>query len=119
MSLDETIQEIFDQFKDEVRLGYGSIERKEGQEEPERVCSVIQWSLKGHGFGEFTIIQTPEGVFLDTESTNKKGVKKILGMLVDAAITDMDEEPWKHTRYNEVMKRECSESCRICYPKPA
>ena len=112
------LRKMMAEMPNQARLGYGSIKRVEGQEEPERVCSVIQWSMKGVGFGELTIVQTPKGVFMETECMGPAFVKEVFLMLANVAILDTDKDPEKHKLYNEAMQRECSEDCRICYPRP-
>lgn len=82
----------------------------------ERVVAMFQFSEKGFGFGEITIIQTAEGCFLDTEHMSRETVKRFLGMLIDGAISDTDTEPEKHLLYNRVAGRSCGAHCGVCYP---
>lgn len=42
---------------------------------------------------------------------------KYLTTFVENAITDGDEDPDKHRKYNEVMGRRCGEHCAVCHPK--
>ena len=55
--------------------------------------------------------------YIDTECTNRKRVKEMLGWLVDHAIIDHETDPEKHKRYNEVRGARCGENCPICNPK--
>jgi hypothetical protein len=84
---------------------------------PEMVVVGLQFSESGFGFGEITIKQTAQGVFLNTECMSSERVKKYLAALVDSAITDNDQDPEKHALYNEVMKRGCGPRCRVCFPE--
>lgn len=118
MDTKDPIKEMFKEMPNRVSLGYGSIKRKEGQEEPDEVCAVLQWSAKGVGWGELTIVQTPKGIFMDTECMGPIFVKEVLLMLTEGAVLDTTRDPEKHKLYNEIMQRDCGENCRICYPKP-
>lgn len=94
---------------------------KEGEHEwdtpPESVVVGLQFSESGFGFGEVVIMQTAQGVFVDTECMGVDRVKKYLAALVDSAITDHDQDPEKHALYNEVMGRGCGPRCRVCFPE--
>jgi hypothetical protein len=85
-----------------------------GQVEPERLAVVLQHSESGVGWGEFTIVQTPQGVFVDTEHTSLDRVRKQLTTLLESAITDNELDPAKHALYNRVMGRVCGLWCRVC-----
>jgi len=93
---------------------------KEGEYEwdtpPEKVVFMLQFSESGFGFGEVTIKQTSQGVFVNTECMSLERVKKYLAALVDSAITDNEQDPEKHALYNEVMGRGCGPRCRVCFP---
>jgi hypothetical protein len=108
------------QFPTSVRLAYGHADGGPTAEDPgkeaERAVAMFQFSEKGFGFGEITIVQTPEGCFLDTEHMSRETVKRFLGMLIDGAIADTDTEPEKHLLYNRVAGRTCGARCAICYP---
>lgn len=106
-----------------VCLGYAAYKQgvpKEGQHpwevEPDEVVVSIEFSESGFGFGEVTIKQTPQGIFVNTECMSLERVKKYLAALVDSAITDNDQDPEKHALYNEVMRRGCGPRCRVCFP---
>jgi hypothetical protein len=94
---------------------------KEGEHEwdtpPEKVVFVLQFSESGFGFGEVTIMQTAQGVFVNTECMSLDRVKKYLAALVDSAITDNEQDPEKHALYSEVMGRGCGPRCRVCFPE--
>jgi len=84
---------------------------------PEEVALVLQFCEPGFGFGEVTLVQTAEGVFIDTERTNLKRVKKWFCALIDSAIPDWEQDPERHALYNRVMRSECGSACRVCYPE--
>jgi len=50
---------------------------------PKAVTVVLEVSQPGWGFGQFTIRQTPRGVFIDTECTTKELVKKAFADLIE------------------------------------
>ena len=79
---------------------------------------VLNFSEKGFGFGEVTIVQTPEGVFLDTEHMSKEKCLEYFAMLLGKAVTDMDMDPEKHALYNRVMCRTCADGCAACAAAP-
>lgn len=81
---------------------------------PKEVVVGLQFSEKGFGFGEVSLKQTPEGVFLDTEHMSIERVKRYFCELLDSAITDNDQDPKKHALYNRVMKRQCGPACPVC-----
>jgi hypothetical protein len=103
------IQKIMDGFETKVSLGHAS-----SQEDNDRIVVVLEFSEKGFGFGEITIVQTSAGVFVDTEYMNLDRVKRYLAMLLDKAITDTDEDPERHALFNREMNRTCGSSCMIC-----
>ena len=82
-----------------------------------RVVVVFQHSAPGWGFGDFTIIQTPKGVFIDTERTNIERVKAAICAYLDTAITDHDEDPERHKAFMEALNGHCGPACRVCNPK--
>ena len=116
-----TFREVLDGLPTRARLQHAYYKEgtpKEGQYrqqvEPERLAVVVQHSENGVGWGEFTIVQTPLGVFVDTENTSLDRVKKNLTALLESAITDNDLDPEKHALYNSVMGRVCGLWCRVC-----
>lgn len=75
---------------------------------------VLNFSEKGFGFGEVTIVQTPEGVFLDTERMGVARCIRYFEMLLSSAVTDGDMDPEKHALYNREMGRTCADGCAAC-----
>jgi hypothetical protein len=119
----KTLEQVMECLPTQVSLSYGSCvagEPKEGQHPlevpPKRVTVVFQFSEKGFGFGEIAIVQTPQGVFVDTECMNPDRVKKYLASLVDSATHDTEQDPEKHALYNQVMGRSCGGRCLACFP---
>lgn len=117
------LHEVLKGLPTRVRLTYAACKQglHEGGTDPggpevEEVVLVLEFSESGFGFGEITIVQTQDGVFVDTECMSLERVKKYLGALVDSAVTDNDQDPVKHARYNEVMRRGCGPRCRVCFP---
>lgn len=110
------MKEILARLPTKVSLGYASSEPGEPIDEapPKKVVVVLQFSEKGFGFGEVTIQQTPEGVFLDTECMSLDRVKGYFNALLDAAITDRDDDPERHALYNRVTGRSCNSACPAC-----
>jgi hypothetical protein len=112
---------LLSQFPTSVRLSYGAAKGGPTARDPgkvaERVVAMFQFSEKGFGFGEITIMQTKEGCFIDTEHMSRETVKRFLGALVDGAVTDTDDDPEKHLLYNQEAGRRCGAHCRICYPE--
>lgn len=116
------LDEIMDSFPTEVALSYASSTFPEGAEPfespPSDVVVCLQFSEKGFGFGEVSLKQTAEGVFLDTEHMSLKRVKRYFEMLLDSAITDTEKDPEKHALYNKATGTVCGEHCILCHPKP-
>ena len=116
------LDEIMDGFSTGVSLSYARSTFPEGadplEDPPSEVVLCLQFSEKGFGFGEVTLKQTPEGVFLDTEHMSLKRVKRYFEMLLDSAITDTEQDPEKHALYNKVTGTRCGEQCILCHPKP-
>lgn len=81
---------------------------------PEEVTVWFSFSEKGFGFGEFAIKRTSDGVFVDTEQMGLAKIKHYLGLLLDSAITDVDDDADKHQRYCCAMNRSCGPACRQC-----
>lgn len=77
----------------------------------------IHFSDPGYGFGEITIMQTKEGVFIDTELMSIERVKGYVCALIDRAISDNEMHPAKHALYNRVMGRSCGHACKVCHPQ--
>src|SRR3954470_737983 len=116
-----SFRELLDGLPTRARLQHAYYEEgvpKDGQRkeqvEPERLAIVVQHSESGVGWGEFTIVQTPLGVFVDTEHTTLDRVKQHLAGLLESAITDNELDPVKHALYNRVMGRQCGLWCRVC-----
>lgn len=86
---------------------------------PKKIVIVLQFSEPGFGFGEVTLIQTPEGLFVNTEYMRLERVKGFFSKLLDSAITDWDEDPERHALYNRVMGSRCGAGCRLCHPEAA
>jgi hypothetical protein len=53
-------------------------------------------------------------VFLDTEHISLDRVKHYFEALLDKAILDTDNDPERHRLYNQVMGRQCGDSCQVC-----
>ena len=83
---------------------------------PEEVCVVIAFSEASFGWGEVTIIQNKDGIFLDTERLNRERIKKYLGFLLDPAITDWETDPERHELWKKAMGAECGAGCEVCFP---
>jgi hypothetical protein len=102
-----------------VSLRYARMEEKDeydasGAPLPKKIVLVFSFSEKGRGFGEFAIVQTDEGVFVDTEHDGIEQVKTYLSQLLDGAITDVDTDPEKHALYCRVMRQTCGPACLGC-----
>ena len=78
------------------------------------VTVVLTFVEKGFGFGEVSLRQTGEGVFLDTEQMSLERVKSYFNALLDSAILDTDMTPDRHRLFNQVMGRQCGDSCPVC-----
>lgn len=99
-----------------TRLYPGGALDEDGMPKPEYVCTVLSFSRKGFGFGEVTILADDKGqTYIDTESMKRETVKAILGQLVDGAITDWDQDPERHKRYNKIRRSYCGTQCTICH----
>jgi len=83
---------------------------------PKRVAVVIEVSEPGWGFGEVTIVQTPEGLVVDAETCGAERVKRWLSALVDKAIFDTDRDPERHALYNKIRRAYCGPRCEVCFP---
>jgi hypothetical protein len=83
-------------------------------ETPDEVSVWFSFSEKGFGFGEFCIKRTRDGVFVDIEAMGIEKIKQYLGLLLDSAITDVDDDADKHERYCCAMNRSCGPACRQC-----
>ena len=81
-----------------------------------RASIVLAVGKPGWGFGEFTFIQDENGkLFLDTECSKVDTVIEALTEWIKGAITDHDQNPENHKRYNEVRGSICGEHCKICH----
>lgn len=109
--VDDAIKSL-DGIPDKVRLVYG----RGDSAETDKTVAVIMFSKKNWGWGEITIVNNRDQMFIDDEYMGKDGVKQILNDLVDSAIFGSDREPAQHKLYNEKMKRVCGQHCQICYP---
>lgn len=101
-----------------VDLTYGDSAKKGRPTQGHDVIACFSYSEPGYGFGEFSLRQTEEGLFLDTEISGPERVKKYLEWLVDNAILDTDQDPERHLLYNKVMGRSCGEECEVCGKGP-
>jgi hypothetical protein len=119
----QDFQTIVDKLPTSVKLTYARAEWHEDSREddpeasPKKVVVVLSFSEKGFGFGEVAIIQTDEGVFIDTEHMTMERVKWYFNALLDQGITDMDMDPERHALYNKVNRRTCGDGCTVCNPK--
>lgn len=84
---------------------------------PKEVVVILEVNEPGWGFGEFTLIQNEDGVFLDTEMTNMEKVKAAFCALLDSAIKDTDTDPERHRLYNKARVAYCGPACDVCNPK--
>jgi hypothetical protein len=107
----KSFQEIVDGMPTEVSIGAAF---KDG----DTIVIFLNFSEEGFGFGEVTINQTPEGVFLDTEHMGKEKCLRYFAMLLDKAITDTDMDPARHALYNREMGRTCADGCVACAAAP-
>lgn len=117
--MSDAFKKILDATPAYVQMTYGSSEHDpadvDGLKLPTRASLVLAFGAPGFGFGELTFVQDGEGqLYLDTECTNLERVKAFLSQWVDSAILDTDDDPVRHTRYNEVRGRHCGEHCRVC-----
>lgn len=109
----EDFQKIMDGMPTEVSIGHA-----ESSEANDTCVVVLNFSEKGYGFGEVTILQTPKGVFLDTEYMGKERCLKYFAALFDGAITESDMDPERHALYNREMGRTCADGCVACAAVP-
>jgi len=92
------IQKFFDSCSDNAYISYVRENNKDSDDPQEKECGitecdndtcvVINWSLKGCGFGELAIYKENNQWKIDSECMSKKTVKKILGLLVDSLPLD-------------------------------
>jgi hypothetical protein len=100
-----------------VSLDHAFTESGDGEDDPpKRVSIILQFSESGFGFGEIVIIQTPAGVFIDTERTSLDRVKRYMNALLDSAILDTDQDPERHALFNKERGQWCGKGCVMCYP---
>ncbi len=88
-------------------------------EVPKKAVVVLSFSEPGFGFGEVSLIQTPAGLFIDTECMSLERVKKYFMSLLDSAITDNEQDPLKHALYNQETGTRCGGGCSMCFPDGA
>ena len=116
--MSNSLDEVLEKCPTHIVLGYCHSTYDKDAENvytpPKRVVITVLYSEKGVGFGEFAIIQTDKGVFIDTETSGKEELKRYLSMLIDKAIDDTNDNPEEHNLYNEVMGRRCGQSCTVC-----
>ncbi len=113
----EPLNEIKQEFKLDVELTFASQEPGPEEDAPaERIVVTISFCEAKVGFGEMTLIKTPEGTFLDTEYMGRENAKKYFLALLDKAILDTNKDKEKHLLYNKAMGRHCGEHCILCHP---
>ena len=115
--VERDLEKVLATLPNAVNLSYGRTDGGSDEDPsvtPDRVVASFNFSEPGFGFGEVTIVQTAEGVFLDAERMSLGRVKRYLSALVDSAISDSDEDPDRHALYNRVMGRRCSDACQAC-----
>lgn len=111
--------EILDGMPTDVALSYARCTPAasgDREDAPLEVVVVLQFSERGFGFGEITLKQTAEGVFIDTECMSPERVKRYFCELLGKAITDAETDPGRHALYNRVMNSCCGEACAVCFP---
>lgn len=81
---------------------------------PLRARITFSFSEPGFGFGEISILQTEDKVFIDTECMGREKVMQYLKEFVDRAIVDTDQDPLAHAEYNEQRGRWCHDQCPAC-----
>jgi len=121
MSEKKTMSEVMDGMPTSVSLSWGRADMPPDagpHDPPLRVIAAVQFSEKGFGFGEVTLVQTSEGLFLDTEHMSLDRVKRYFNMLLDSAVLDTDMDPDRHALYNKVAGRRCNDRRRACAARP-
>jgi hypothetical protein len=111
------IDEVLSGVPNAVSLSYGRTDGGSDEDPsvlPDCVVATFNFSESGFGFGEITFVQTPRGLFLDTEHMSVERVKRYLSALVDSAVLDTDLEPERHSLYNRAMRRRCGSDCEVC-----
>lgn len=101
------LKEIMDGMPTSARIGHVS-------QTDDLTVVVLEFSEKGFGFGEVTIVQTKHGVFLDTERMGRKKCLEFFELLFKSAVTDADMDPARHALYNREMGRSCADGCEAC-----
>lgn len=91
---DNKLKQFFNNCSDSAYISYVRENNKDSENEQEKECGitecdndtcvVINWSLKGTGFGELTMYKKDGKWLIDTETMGKKAAKKILALLVDS-----------------------------------
>jgi hypothetical protein len=76
---------------------------------PSKISMGFVFTETSFGFGEIVIVQTEEGTFIDGETMSREHIKRLLGVLVDSAILDSENDPERHKLYDKVMGRKCGE----------
>ena len=108
MSKEDDLERVLETIADDVELTHA---RSGG-----KIVVVFGFSEPGFGFGEVTLVQTPEGLFMDGEHMSSERIKRYLCKLVDKAVRELDKDPARHALYNKNMGRSCSDSCEVCHP---
>lgn len=119
-SAEDAFRFVLDGLPTFIRIDYAMCEQDEEDLErsrpPLRASVGFVFSQKGFGFGEIYILQTQDGVFIDSELMGREGVKHFLGALIDAAILDTDTDPDKHEAYRKATKSSCGPGCLARFP---
>lgn len=84
---------------------------------PERIEVVFSFDEPYIMFGEIRFVQIKDQAYVDTEYLSLDRVAKFLQSFIDSAITDTDQDPVRHKKYNKVMSRSCGSGCEVCYPR--
>lgn len=113
------LDKILDSFPTSCKIDYAhciSNENDEyGIEPPDKATVVLSVSKTGWGFGQFAFVQDKDGqLYINTECSNLETVIEAVTNWIKSGITDWDDDPERHKRYNEVMKRSCGDWCKVC-----
>jgi hypothetical protein len=86
------------------------------QTDAERKTVAIDFSETGFGFGVVTMVQDGTGLYVDSEYMGREKVLELVSRMLERAVFDLEKDPEKHLRYNEVMNRGCGPKCTVCAP---
>jgi hypothetical protein len=115
---EEKFQSILDDMPTHIYLGYGKTVPPNVDTSvrmPERVVAIFNFSVKGFGFGEITIITDEDGkTFIDTENMGADTAIHFLKQLVENSILDTEQDPEKHAKYIEARVQTCGDHCIPC-----